>query len=231
MKEEKVIHLVSKFSCVYDGNILEHWKDDYESVFVLLHPFYKVKSNSDPRYFDKLPDEKDEILANYDPVKWKDIINLSPKFRSISEIDIALKTGINAIKKEYQSKELETALNEFMESAKLIEPDEGVISEFIENLVLKALMKLGYNEVNVSDEFNEEVKLLELPKMLENFLIPSHGHVYDKEQSFFLTTHWDSHFTFLCGNKDFIEKVLKYTKLEGFYCNKETEVFWSFKGR
>ncbi|QGM29159.1 hypothetical protein GI482_01535 [Bacillus sp. N3536] len=48
-----------------------------------------------------------------------------------------------------------------------------------------------------------------------------------ENHSILLTTHWDSHFSMLCSDKNTVNKIVKSCNLEGFYCVERTKVYWS----
>lgn len=56
---------------------------------------------------------------------------------------------------------------------------------------------------------------------MEEEKIPYSGCVFTPDHSLLVTTHWDSHCSFLCSSKE------KIDTFEGFYCTSKTEVFWS----
>jgi len=96
----------------------------------------------------------------------------------------------------------------------------------LENRLFNAIRKLGFDWFWVGDEFGTERKLHWIIDLIEKDYIPSHGCVFKHEHSILVTTHWDSHCSFLCSSRDLIEKLLSTESFEGFYCTPKTEVYW-----
>lgn len=52
---------------------------------------------------------------------------------------------------------------------------------------------------------------------------------FTHDNELLVTTHWDSHFSMLCSDKETIERIVKHCDLEGFYCDDQTEIYWSVR--
>ncbi|MGL1890845.1 MAG: DUF2711 domain-containing protein [Spirochaetaceae bacterium] len=212
-------------SCPIDGKIVDYYSSNFESVYVLLHPFVKpVKINSDCFYPETWPD-KFEIIKNCEPIPWSKILHLG-NFNNISEIDIALRTSIHGIKKKFRSDILENKLDNLLEEYDLIQPPEGDIPPLLENRLYNSIEKLGYTHLWIGDEFSTERTLYSIDKLKLNDLIPGHGNIFTNDEKLLVSTHWDSHCSFLCSSKDIIEKIIEENNYEGFYCSSNTQVYW-----
>ena len=53
--------------------------------------------------------------------------------------------------------------------------------------------------------------------------------MFTHDNELLVTTHWDSHFSMLCSDKETIERIVKCCDLEGFYCDNKTEIYWSLR--
>lgn len=159
------------------------------------------------------------------PVFWSEVLNNS-NFKSFSEIDTALRTYILSLRKEIKRDDLEKELIQFIETFNLAPPTEGDISPFIQKQIFSTVYQLGYKNMIISDDFNDEEKLAETLFIKDSNELPSHANFYTEDIRIQVTTHWDSHCTFICSSKEIIDKILNLQWLEGFYCSKNTEVYW-----
>ena len=60
-------------TCPSDGKILEYYKDTFEAVYVLLHPFIKAVSIGKEQFNPGTYPGRSSIVANCAPVTWKDV--------------------------------------------------------------------------------------------------------------------------------------------------------------
>jgi hypothetical protein len=87
-------------SCPDDGRILEYYHQQFESVYVLLHPFLKPLTIAMERFCSDDWPSDNEILEGVAPVTWNEVISQS-QFENIRQIDIALRTSIFGLKSEH----------------------------------------------------------------------------------------------------------------------------------
>lgn len=226
-KKERTLPAPDLFAaCPSGGNILEFYKGQFESVYVLLHPFVKAVSiDRDLFYPDTYP-SKAEILAHCSPVTWSEIVSLTG-LPDINAVDIGLRTGILGLNPEYSSREYSESINELEEDTNLVRPNEGDIPELLQNRLLTAVQAVGQDWLWVGDEFGTERKLGWIDDLKGEYQIPSHCNLFTPDKTILLTTHWDSHFSFLCSSRETIEAMLSADQFEGFFCTSATEVYWS----
>jgi len=214
-------------SCPYDGKILEYYKGQFESVFILLHPFFSLKSISiDLLCPEKWPG-KHEIINGCIKISWDEILKLSG-LNNISEIDIGLRSAIASLKPDHSNEVFLSKLVE-LENRNIILPQEGCLSPFLENRIFEAIKRLGHNYLWVGDEFCTERKLHWIDDLIEKDIIPVHGCIFTHDHTLLVTTHWDSHCSLLCSSKEIIEEILANDSFEGFCCTPETEVYWGLQ--
>jgi len=58
-----------------------------------------------------------------------------------------------------------------------------------------------------------------------------HNHYFTKDNKILITTHWDSHCSYLCSSREIVNRIVTETNLEGFYCTSKTEVYWGLYER
>ena len=235
MQNDRAFPTPEKFaSCPYEGKILEFYDGQFESVYILLHPFFKPTSidpqlfytSTDPQLFytSTWPSKK-EIMDGCEQITWQEVLKLTG-LNTLSDIDVGLRTSIFSINQEYSNHEYADILNELIDSSDIIHPREGCLSPLLENRIYSALKMLSHQWLWVGDEFGTERKLYWIDDLMDKDQIPAHGCIFTHDHHILVTTHWDSHCSFLCSSKETIEKILEYDPFEGFYCSPKTEVYW-----
>ena len=210
-------------SCPYDERILEYYEGVFDSVYIMLHPFI-CPINIDRFCAERWP-SKHEMIKNCKAVSWHAVLEMSG-LKTISEIDIGLRSYIGRINKKLSNADYVERLVSTVKRNQLIFPLEGDLSPLIENRIFNALRKTGYDWAWVGNEHGTERKLWWLEDLMEGDEVPSHGCIFTHDHSILITTHWDSHCSFLCSSKKIIERILKIESFEGFYCTPNTEVYW-----
>lgn len=216
-------------SCPDDGNILDYYKGQFDSVYVLLTPFIKPITFDMEQYDPLTWDYKHEIIEGCEPILWQEILRLT-NLKDIAEIDIGLRTSIGSLKEEYKNKEFSVQLGKLFYDYKISQPVEGYISEFLENRLFYAIKSLGYTSLWVCDEWDSKRQLYSIDELINGDELRAADCVFTPDKSLLLTSHWDSHCSFLCANRPILEKILAFDTFEGFYCTDKTEVYWGFSG-
>ena len=225
MKENNVLTPEIYASYPYDGKILEYYQGVFESVYIILHPFYRgitlnLDQENDEFWFDN-----DQLRNGCKIVLWKDVIALT-KFENYSQIHTAwnkLNSGEgNGIECSCISE-----LAGLYEKTKIAIPDDscGIISPFLSDAMLKSVKLLGYSKLWLVDEFSyQQPSLHDIDELL--LTQQTHNCNYTEDHKLLFATHWDSHFSFLCSSKSNIDKILENYPFEGFFCTPKTEVYW-----
>ena len=192
-------------------------------MFCYTH-FFKPTSIDIERFCPSEWPDKHEIIHGCDAIIWQEVLELLG-LNSLSDIDIGLRTNIHGLKKELSNEQFSKKLAE-LEEKSIIHPQEGDIPPLLENRLLKTIKKLAHNWLWVGDEFSTERKLHWSDDLIEKDEIPSHGCIFAHDHSLLVTTHWDSHGSFLRSSEEVIEEILSLEPFEGFYCTPNTEVYW-----
>ncbi|WP_395007239.1 DUF2711 family protein [Undibacterium sp.] len=223
---DRVLPQPEKFaSCPYDEKILDFYEGQFDSVFVLLHPFFYPRKINIDRFCPEHWPTKLEIIETCERVSWKRIIELT-ELSSFAQIDVGLRTSIQGLNREIANEDYASRLIELTQKENIIRPQEGDLPPLLENRIYEAIKVLGHEWLWVGDEFGTERKLHWIDDLIKSDVIPVHGCVFTHDHSLLVTTHWDSHCSFLCSSKEIIEGILKVDDFEGFYCTEKTEVYW-----
>ncbi|WLR57354.1 DUF2711 family protein [Mesobacillus subterraneus] len=211
-----------------DESIKEFYKGVFEEVYIFFHPFIKPVSMDVARFYEDQIVNKSQLVQHCEKVSWNQFMHLSGLI-SYEEIDIGLRTRILGLKKEFQVKKLAKLIDSICEQHHLIPPDEGFLPDLIMNDLLGAIKKESYDWIWVGDEFCTERKLEYIDDLISQDTLGRHN-LFTHDQSILITTHWDSHFSMICSNsKEKLKRIIQTCSLEGFYCEEETEIYWSVR--
>lgn len=213
-------------SCPNEEIILDFYKGQFESVYVIFHPFIRPVSISKELFCPATYPDKTTLMANCKPVSWAEVMKLTD-LKSASEIDLGLKTTIMAVREEFGNKAFEAEIERLYENQGVVMPNEGLLPELLQDFLWQAIQHVGHDWLWVGDEFCTERKLEWIDDLKPREEFPVHGCFFTPDKSILLTTHWDSHFSFLCSSREMIDQVLNFHPFEGFYCDEKTEVYWS----
>ncbi|MFP8779258.1 hypothetical protein [Hydrogenophaga sp. RWCD_12] len=132
-----------------------------------------------------------------------------------------------------RARELATRLQACIDKEGIFQPTEGVFSDLTHNKVLASLQDQGHSWVWVGDEFGTEGKLHWIDDLKKPSSDATEGRrsVFTADKSVLWTTHWDSHFAFVCGARHLMDRLANDDQLEGFPCDAGTAVYWSVQSR
>lgn len=205
----------------YDGPIMDYYRERFSSVYIVLHPFLRAKQSFGDEFGDCRIPGKREIIDNCEAVTWHEVVNNS-SFENIYQLDVALRASIGGIRSQSTHAKLLSKLVEAENTLAIICPDEGSVAPHVEHDFLSQIAKIGYTDVIIHSEFgddHQEISIKEL--MAKNEELTFHGVIKDPNSDFLLTSHWDSHCSFLC-----LSKNIEFPSLEKFRCSDTTEVYW-----
>lgn len=109
----------------------------------------------------------------------------------------------------------------------ILPPGEGSFSDLLHDRVLSSIQSLGYDWVWVGNEFGAERKLYWIDDLKNQEAGPTVGNcnVFTPDKALLWTTHWDSHFCFLCSSDRSLNAIQDGYHFEGFYCDRTTQVY------
>jgi hypothetical protein len=228
---ERILPEPEKFaSFPVDGRILDYYKGQFDSVYILLHPFIHPKSIEIERFCPKFYPKKHEMIEGCEAVRWKKILELT-NLNALSEIYIGLRTRIHSLREEYANETFASCLEELIDKHGIIPPSGDSLPELIENRIYEAIRLLGYRWLWIGDQFGTERKLHWIDDLTDKDDVPSNGCIFTHDHSILITTALDQHYSFLCSSRKIIEQILDIDNFEGFYCTEKTEVSWGFSDK
>jgi hypothetical protein len=230
---ERILPAPDPFAiCPLEGKVLEYYAGTFEAAYVLLHPFTKAESIDKEQCRPSMYPGRATIVRNYAPVSWAEVAERA-ELPSIAGVDIGLRTMIRGLKAELTNQEYADKIEALAHSNGILPPTEGFFSDLLHDRVLQSIQLLGYEWVWVGDEFGTERKLHWIDDLKGQETGPTtfcHCNVFTPDKQLLWTTHWDSHFSFLCSSERNLAAMQDACQFEGFFCTQSTEVYWSVRG-
>lgn len=220
-------HRYAMFGGGDDYPIKEYYKGVFETVFIVFHPF--LVPVDDPTAVDRYVEmNKNEVEQQFRAITWEDMRqNLG--FHNVSRIDHALRTMIGALKPHATDEAGANRIIKYCDGENVLPPGEGELSDFLENQVLRALLKMGEGWIWSGDEFCMERHLIHVRETLAaDTWGMQHRTFFGYQHEWLIAPPWDSHFTLVCGSRAWVERLVEQCGLEGFYCEDDTTINWSF---
>lgn len=217
-------------SCPSDGPVLEYYGGVFDAVYVLLSPFIQPVGIPLDRFSPNTYPERKELCAGCNPIAWESV-RVASGLPSLAALDVALRTQISGLKAEFARRDYADLLDRTLKEIGVIPPAQGEHSDLLHDTVLGIFQALGHSWVWVGDEFCTERKLhwIEDLKGSDKPVISGHCNVFAPDKSLLWTVHWDSYFSFLCSDRAALDSAAIASKLEGFFCERDTEVYWSVR--
>jgi hypothetical protein len=231
-KARSIANIANNITPPHGKPILEYYNGYYNCVYIILHPFIKITHSDKIKFSNKKWPTKEDYVRYTQKVSWAELLNLSGLV-DINRLDIALRNSIHGLNKIHSNDIDLNILRNTIEINNLIEPGEGHFSELLIDDMLNALKDIGHEWIYVGDEHGFERKIEYIQDIIDNKLPIGRGHEnwYTTMNEVLYTTHWDSHFTFLCSDKKTVDKILEKYPFEGFYCGPDTEIYWSLNSK
>lgn len=229
MEHTRVLPAPHRYAvCASEGMaVKEFYQGIFEEVFVFFHPFIKPKSSAYDLFDPAADTSRNEIRKNCESVAWKQFLTLAG-IDDYKQLDISLRTSISGLKEEYQDARTAELIHETCIKNGMSAPSEGSFPDIIMNDLLEAFKTLGHEWLWFGDEFCTERKLVYIDELIrDNDMLDQGKNLFTHDNGILITTHWDSHFSFLCSDKETVEQLVRLSGLEGFYCNEHTKIYWS----
>ena len=223
-------HRYAMFGGGDNESIKTYYEGVFESVFIMFHPF--LIPIDEPAVINRYIDmNKNEVEQQFRAITWEEM-RQKLGFQDVSRIDRALRTMIGALKPHAEDREGAKQIIEYCERENILPPSEGALSDLLENQVLRVLLEMGEGWIWSGDEFCMERHLIHLRDTLaaDTWGI-QHRTFFGYQHEWLIVPPWDSHFTLFCGSRAWVENVVDRCELEGFYCDDDTTINWSFSER
>lgn len=198
----------------------------YETTFVILHPFLKVKPHYNITFeMDSWPNKK-EIIACTQNTTWAEVIQASG-LQDISELDRLLAYLHCARTKA--DREGWIKLKTLLDKNNIIPAEVDYLPTSLTNPIMAALKSLGdttVEEFEFTGEFRQAHEIDSVLLSAEQSFA-SIARVFTPDKKIVLATDFDKQFTYLSATKEMVQTIIDAANLEGFYCNDTTRAEWS----
>ena len=214
----------------YDKPFLSWFEGVYDTVYIALHPFFRLDPQIVPHA--PAPDELDEDLVRRagQKISWQEIA-AATGMKGVVQLNRALLSTIGALAPDYQDQSARDDLNAYLEKENVYRPEEGFFPELLEPAFLAAFELASETKIINIDEFGwnqKKASLVDLQTSRKRFdMLHSYaGGFFPPNRRFLITGDWDSFFRLFCGDRDFLEQLVKMESLDGFFCDPKTSHFW-----
>ncbi|HEV2488087.1 MAG TPA: DUF2711 family protein [Terracidiphilus sp.] len=221
------MHYESLIYPPYDAPLLKAYNGQFESVYVILHPFVSVPDELSWKVTKQYPTDE-LILSAGAKCTWAQVA-AETRLSSCAKLNQALLTSIGSINEDLRDYAACDALKSFLESGSVWMPGEGRFEPLLQMDLLNLFEAAGRGELIYVPEFPnvDPVQRLSVPRLRsckETF--PNRGTLTALDSSFLLTVDWDSFFTLFYGPRAFLTEVVRRHNLEGFFATPTTEHSW-----
>lgn len=206
---------------------MDAYGSQFESLFVILHPFVSVPEHLAWKVTKKYPTDE-QILGLGTKCSWASVATQTG-IDTCAHLNQALLTSIGAVKEELRDYPARDLLQRYLQSETVWMPNEGCFEPLLQMNYLNAFAAAGHEELIFVPEFPsvDPVQRLNISRLRNRqYPFPFRGTLVAPDESFLLTVDWDSFFTLFYGPREFVAKVACQQNLEGFFATPTTEHFW-----
>lgn len=211
----------------YDAPLMDAYGAQFESLFVILHPFVSVPEHLAWKVTKKYPTDE-QILSLGEKCPWASVA-AQTGIDNCARLNQAMLTSTRAIAPELCDFLASSALQSFLQSKSIWMPGSGAFEPLLQMDYLSAFAASGQEELIFVPEFPsvDPVQRLNVSRLRNRQdPFPNRGTLAAPDESFLLTVDWDSFFTLFYGPREFVAEVARQQNLEGFFATPTTEHFW-----
>ncbi|GGX81537.1 DUF2711 family protein [Vogesella alkaliphila] len=205
--------------CPQDGYVLTELGGQFSAAYVLLPPFLRPQTLPATRFTPEHYPSREEIVADCHPVSWQSVVTLTG-LPDIAAVDLALRTRSLSLRQDLCREDFALQLDQACEQNGLIPPSAGELPDLWHDDWL-ALLARDKGWLWYGNEFGDACQRMPLTDPMNSHI---HARYFSADGSIMLCSHWDSHYSLVCGDR---EHLLPFSRYEGFYCQPDTMVRWS----
>jgi hypothetical protein len=210
----------------YELPLAEAYGGQFESVFVILHPFIRVPWSLSWSETHRYPDDA-QIATLGSRCAWSEVA--CAELNSCAQINRALLTSIGSLADYMADPAGCDALRNLLERESIWMPTEGRFEPLLQPDFLQIFATAGFEELIFVPEFphSDPAVRLSIAGLTEGSIpFPSCGTLLAPDASFLFTVDWDSFFALFYGRRSFIRATARRLKLEGFFATANTNHAW-----
>jgi hypothetical protein len=209
-----------------DVLIKEWFEGHYETVYLILHPVLKIDPKHREIWSENRRPSREELRSWVRPWNWGTVVELAGLAHR-GELNRLFLMSIGAIRKT-QPEALDH-LTRTMAEKHLVIPDEGDFPGVLLDDYLASFLDLGHRRVSVGNELGTQQAVHDVAELASKaypYVGEAHPTLYSEDRSVLYCVHWDSFYTFLCGAREPIQRMVSKYAFEGFYAGPDTKVYW-----
>ena len=211
----------------YNAPLADAYGGQFESVFVVLHPFVTVPEPLSWKVAKQYPSDE-QILSRGAKCTWTQVA-AQTGLATCAKLNQALLTSIRSIVDDLCDFDAAGRLARFLETEPVWMPTEGRFEPLLQADLLDAFQAAGHDDLVFVPEFphTDPVQRLSLASLKSGARpYPSRGSLVAPDASFLFTVDWDSFFTLFYGPRPFVTETARRLNLEGFFATPTTEHHW-----
>ncbi|MGD0732665.1 MAG: DUF2711 family protein [Terracidiphilus sp.] len=211
----------------YNAPLMEAYGGEFESVYVILHPFVSVPSRLAWKVTKAYPSDE-QIVRDGAECTWASVAS-ETSLPTCSKLNQALLTSIGAIGEELCDYPASRVLQSLLQTQSVWMPAEGRFEPLLQMDFLDIFSAGNRKELIFIPEFPgaDPIQQLNIERLRSREIaFPNRGTLAAPDQSFLITVDWDSFFTLFFGPHAFLADMAHRHNLEGFFATPATEHFW-----
>ncbi len=211
----------------HETPLVEAFGGQFESVFVVLHPFIRVPEALGWTALQRYPADE-QILAEGTNCSWSDV-SRQVGITSYARMNQALLTSIGSLDDYLADCAGRDAIATLVKTEPVWMPTEGRFEPLLQRDFLAVFEETGHKELVLVPEFpnSDPVERFMVGDLKNNSVpFPARGTLLAPDHSFLFTVDWDSFFTLFYGPRAFAEQQVRRLQLEGFFATANTDHAW-----
>jgi hypothetical protein len=211
----------------YEIPLLEAYGGQFESAFIVLHPFIRVPEAMAWNSTQKYPTDK-QILAHATKCPWTEVSRRTV-ISTYARMNQALLTSIGSLDNYLADFAGSLAIAQFVKTNPVWMPTEGRLEPLLQRDFLEVFAAAGAEELIFVPEFpnSDPIARLRVSDLKSGSVpFPSRGTLLATDRSFLFTVDWDSFFTLFYGPRAFVTESVWRLGVEGFFATANTDHAW-----
>jgi hypothetical protein len=198
---------------------------DYETTFVILHPFLIAKPDCNIKFEMPYPNKR-QIIDCALKIAWQQILEQTG-LENIKQLDQLL-AYLHCARRTADKTNWEK-LMKVIHTNNYGVPQVDNFPEIITNDLFTSIKLLGYYQVNIISEMTGVDKVIDIDEILSSDEeLPLVSTITTPDKKILVATEFDQAFSYLSSTKEVVKKLINDADLEGFFCNDTTRQGWSY---
>ena len=200
---------------------------DYETTFVILHPFIKIKPHCEITFATGNWPTKDQIVTCTERLTWAEVIKQS-ELNNINELDRLL--AYLHCARRTADRTAWIKLSTLLSRNNYVAAEVDYLPAILINSLMDAIKSLGYSHVLEFTAYGE----LRFKHSMEQICVSkerdfcSLARITTPDKKVLIATDFDQRFSYLSSSRRIANYIIEKTGVEGFFCSETTRPDWSY---